>query len=164
MTGNRAARDFWGWHSSPEPKLDRATRGRVLMDGDAWFYGPWGALEPRCGSDRNTAFDLLTHPEDVNQVPGDCNQDGMVNLTDAICLLDLLFRFPKPCPCADGSIKDPANVALKDWNGDGDVNLTDVIGLLGNCFGSGPPHVLAVPGNEKHGCILIPNCPDVCPP
>ena len=45
------------------------------------------------------------------------------------------------------------------------VDLSDGILLLRWLFNGGPPHILAVPGDEQFGCITIFGCPtnDLCP-
>ena len=91
------------------------------------------------------------------QIPGDCNQDGQLDLSDAICLLRFLFLGTLPrLPCGDGSIVHPSNILLLDWNGDGSIDLADVISGLRYLFFGGPRHPL---GTE---CVEIPACPDVC--
>ena len=92
-------------------------------------------------------------------VPGDCNSDGTVDLSDAVCVLSLLFantgRLP---PCGDGTMAHPANVALMSWFETEDVDLSSAIALLNWRFLGGPSHAL---GKE---CLPIVDCPDVCEP
>jgi hypothetical protein len=70
-------------------------------------------------------------------------------------------RSPSALPCGDGTVTDPANVALMDWQPDGVNDLSDAIGLLGFLFNGGSPHPLAMAGNETRGCVTILGCPDV---
>ena len=51
---------------------------------------------------------------------GDINGDGQLNLTDAVVLLEALFRGGQPPACADAA----------DVNDDGDLNISDPIRLL----------------------------------
>jgi hypothetical protein len=108
-------------------------------------------------------------PDDCGgrQVPGDCNQDGEIDIADPICLLGVLFTgVPERLPCGDGegiSILEPGNVTLMDSNGENGLDLSDGIGLLNWLFSDGFPHVLAVPGQEQSGCVNILGCPDNCP-
>lgn len=92
-------------------------------------------------------------------LPGDCDANGTLDLTDAICILSILFsdtsRLP---PCGDWSIRDPANVGLLSWNGTSDVDLASAVALLNFKFLGGLPHVL---GRE---CAPIPDCPELCVP
>jgi hypothetical protein len=89
--------------------------------------------------------------------PGDCTQDGEVNISDPICLLNFLFLgTPVRLPCGDGSTADPANLALMDWNGDGQINLTDAIAGLLYLFSGGRSHS----GGEE--CIEIADCTERC--
>ena len=95
------------------------------------------------------------------RVPGDCNQDAAVNITDAVCVLGHLFHGNPPLlPCGDGTLATPGNVVLMDVNGDGGVNVSDPVALLNFLFSGGPPHSLAVPGNEQAGCVPIEGCTD----
>ncbi len=89
------------------------------------------------------------------QLPGDCNQDGALDISDAICLLGHLFLgAPAILPCGDGSILDLVNVSLLDVNGDGMIDLSDPVRMLGFLFGGSGPPVL---GTE---CVTIAGCPD----
>ena len=65
-------------------------------------------------------------------VPGDCNQDGDINIADAQCLLGFLFLDnPSTLPCGNRTETDPGNIALLSWNGDSQVNIADAVGCLG---------------------------------
>jgi hypothetical protein len=92
------------------------------------------------------------------QIPGDCNQDGTIDLSDAICVFRILFLGTSRPPCNAGVLEHPANIALLDWNGDGRVDISDGISVLQFLFGPGRPHVLG------QRCIPIPDCPRVCDP
>jgi CSLREA domain-containing protein len=97
----------------------------------------------------------------ARQVPGDCNQDGRLDISDASCVLGFLFLgVPSRLPCGDGSSADPANVALIDWQPDGRPDLSDAVALLAFLFSGGAPHPAAVSGSETRGCVEIPGCPD----
>lgn len=89
---------------------------------------------------------------------GDCNGDGEVDISDAMCLLSMLFLGGNPSglPCGNGSITDPANLALMSWHGGADLDISDVTALLNWKFLGGPPHVV---GSE---CRPIEGCPSVC--
>jgi hypothetical protein len=100
------------------------------------------------------------YSEESGQVPGDCNQDGTLNISDAICAFGVLFLGnPARFPCGDGSPRHPGNLNLIDWQADGEINLSDGIGILSFLFGAGRPHPAAVPGSETSGCALMPECP-----
>ncbi len=72
---------------------------------------------------------------------GDCNNDGSVNIADAIFELSLLFPAPGvPIPVANC---DDAC----DANDDGDINIADAIAVLGSLFGS-TPNPLPAPGDS----------------
>ena len=100
------------------------------------------------------------------QVPGYCNQDAVVDISDAACTLDVLFTGRRPrFPCGDGTKNDPANLALIDWQPDGSIDISDAVGMLRFLFAGGPAHPMAVPGLETRGCVPIPGCEDnaACP-
>jgi hypothetical protein len=100
-------------------------------------------------------------PVETGQLPGDLNQDGRLDLSDGICLLDFLFGTGGPrflLPCGDGTSRNPANLALTDNNQDGRLDLSDAILIFSHLFlGHRPPAL----GKE---CIAIPGCPGICPP
>ena len=85
------------------------------------------------------------------QVAADCNQDGVVDLSDVVCLLGHLFQgSPEELPCETTA----ANLALMDCNQDGGVDLSDAIYKLAFLFQGGPE-----PVQGSSGCIPIPDCP-----
>ena len=93
----------------------------------------------------------------LGQRPGDANQDGILDLSDAVRLLSHLFRgVPQALPCEGGTVFDSGNVSLLDSSGDGLVNLTDAVSVLGFLFRRGPAPILGT------RCVEIPGCPDVC--
>jgi hypothetical protein len=100
----------------------------------------------------------------LNQLPCDCNQDGALDISDAVCLLGFLFTgTPAMLPCGDGSGLHTSNLLLMSCNGDGVVDIADAIYLLIYLFGGGPPPVLGTT------CIYIEVCPQnpacaVCTP
>jgi hypothetical protein len=113
-----------------------------LFSGEAGEY----ALSVECaGGDRNL-------------LPGDCNADGLLQISDAVCLFRFLFAGSGDVlPCADGGLGNPDNVSLTNWNGDASVDISDGIGLLNYLFLGGAAHVLGV-----DACVALASCPDVC--
>jgi hypothetical protein len=99
---------------------------------------------------------LAPAPLSAGQIPGDCNQDGRLDMLDAFCLLDHLFQGSSAFPCGDGTRADGGNVLLLDWSGDGAVDISDAVRLLSHLFGGGPPHPL---GSD---CVEIAGCPSTC--
>ena len=92
-------------------------------------------------------------------LPGDCNEDATLDLSDALCTLGVLFTgSPAVFPCGDGTLTDPGNIALIDWQPDGSVDLSDVLGILQFFFFGAGAHPLAVPGAETTECVAIPGC------
>ena len=90
-----------------------------------------------------------------NQLPGDCNGDGTVDISDPVCLFGFCFLgTPSSLPCGDGTKFHPSNIALMDCNGDNRLDcVTDGIWLLRFLFGGGPP-----PAGGT-GCVYIEKCP-----
>jgi hypothetical protein len=94
------------------------------------------------------------------QLPGDCNQDGDLDISDALCFFGYVFLGkPDALPCGDGSVEHDSNLALLDWQPDGSIDLSDGIALLNFLFDAGPPHFLSIvaPGTS---CAIIPGCAD----
>ena len=97
--------------------------------------------------------------EGGRQVPGDCTQDGTVNIADGVCILGVLFNGdPERFPCGQGQPSDRANLLLLDWEPNDELNISDAISLLEFVFLGGPPAPLAVIGNEVSGCKVILEC------
>jgi hypothetical protein len=91
------------------------------------------------------------------QLPGDCNQDKTVDLSDMVCLFGYLFTGrPDGLPCGDQSSEHAANLALIDWNGDLDIDISDGVGGLGFLFQGGPAHA------RGRQCTAIAGCPTSC--
>lgn len=90
-----------------------------------------------------------------SQLPGDCNQDRQVDISDAVCIFGTLFLGrPQFFPCGDGGGGHRANLALLSANGDRRVDLSDGIYLLTYLFLGGPPHLQGL------DCIRIAGCAD----
>ena len=90
------------------------------------------------------------------QIPGDLDQDGALNITDAVGLLRTLFRPSGPAlPCGSGDLDDPANQRLLDLNGDRRIDLADANHVLNYLFRSGPAPVLGVQCIEIAGCLSV---------
>jgi hypothetical protein len=62
---------------------------------------------------------------------GDANNDGDVNVADAVYIINFVFK--------DGPPPDPYCVG--DANGDGEVNVADAVHLINFVFKGGPPPV-----------------------
>lgn len=91
------------------------------------------------------------------QRPGDCNQDGILDISDAICVFGVLFLGqPTVFPCGDGSSIDEGNRILLDWQPDGAVDISDGIGILQHLFSGAPGHAL---GGD---CVPMGTCAKAC--
>ena len=136
-------------------------RGSSLVVADA-FAPPaawatrenWRPSVPLFGSPGT--HELGPPPDGGLQAVGDANQDGSLDISDAIALLRHLFAgavLPAGC---EGAFDQGANLALLDPNGDGTIDLSDPIFLLSYLFTAGPAPALG------SGCVRISGCPDVC--
>ena len=91
------------------------------------------------------------------QLTGDCNQDGGLDLSDAVCLLGHFFsNSPVFLPCGDGTVSDPGNLSLLNVNADVILDLSDAVYLLGFLFNGGPPPV------QGTQCQGVAGCPAIC--
>jgi len=125
----------------------------VTADGTPFVSGRHLDLSTR----RATLIRL--EPTVTGQLPGDINQDGRLDVSDGLCLLDFLFGAGQFfLPCGDGATGNPANLALADGNGDGRVDISDAIQKFSYLFLGGPAHVR---GAE---CIAVEGCPGICTP
>jgi hypothetical protein len=84
------------------------------------------------------------------QIPGDSNQDGRLNISDALDLVGLVFEVADAFPCKDGRALDTANLLVFDINRDFRINGSDVIYALLYLFVDGQPPFQGV------------ECPNVC--
>jgi hypothetical protein len=90
------------------------------------------------------------------QSPGDANQDGSVDLSDAVSFLLRLFGGgARPLPC-EGALTAAGNLVVLDLNLDGAVNLTDPVYLLAYLFQRGPPPLRGT------GCARVAGCANAC--
>ncbi len=78
------------------------------------------------------ACDVFSRIVDVKQsrrfLRGDCNDDGKIDLADAVCVLNWLFAGEAAPGC----------VAATNTNGDDDANIADATYLLNHLFAGGP--------------------------
>jgi hypothetical protein len=88
------------------------------------------------------------------RLPADCSGDGVLNITDGICLLNMLFLQGRTqFTCGErGYLELP----LPDFDGVLGVNLNDGLGVFNYLFLNGPPHIL---GTE---CVAVIDCTTSC--
>lgn len=72
----------------------------------------------------------------------DCDADGEMSISDAVCLLNVLFQSPEELPCSDAM----------DFNGDEALDVTDVVGALGHLF------LRQAPAQRGVGCQVYSAC------
>jgi hypothetical protein len=119
--------------------------------GDPARWQPSGMLDGTPGSGEGGA------PPGGRQRPGDSNQDGLVDISDAVSLLNRLFLSGQsPLPCEGSDTGDGGNGLLLDVNGDTAVDLSDAVAVLAFLFRSGAPPALGT------GCVRIDGCPERC--
>ena len=115
--------------------------------------GGWSELEI-CNA---FGCDTLTEGFDYDVVggrflPGDCNSDGSLDLSDGVCLLSHLFvGRPAELPCEGASA-----ARMNDYNGDSNVDLSDGVAVLIYLFQGGSPHA------EGIQCKVVAGCPNAC--
>jgi len=113
--------------------------GRVFPTGEREFYFNNLQIES-------------SGPSGFVQKPSDCNQDGTLDISDAVCTLFLLFQGGN-LPCGS-DLNSPGNSRLLDANGDARADLSDAVWILGYLFrGSAPPAL-------GTSCQGIEGCPD----
>jgi len=143
--------------------LPNGTTVSVLLNGTTSFDCNSNGVPDECDIVSGTSQDTNSNgrPDACEPflLPGDCNQDAALDLSDALCGLGVLFTGNPPLfPCGDGTPTDPGNIGLMDWQPDGGVDLSDVLGLLQFFFFSADAHPLAVPGAETTACVPIAGC------
>ncbi len=88
------------------------------------------------------------------QFVGDSNQDGSVNIADAVSLLQRLFGGGAidALPCDGETMTDGGNLRVFDINSDSGVNLADAVYLLNYLFADGSPPAAGTQCQRIEGC------------
>ncbi len=173
------AGEFTGDLSNAGERITVSSHGETLLDfeyDDAWFPETDGQgrslvivdalADPARWGDReswNTSQEIGGSPGTVEgssatgwQLPGDASQDGAVNLTDAVSVLERLFggsRLELPC---EGGIDAGGNLVVLDTNGDAVFDLSDAVHLMNHLFVGGPGP------SRGERCLRVDGCPAVC--
>ncbi len=90
------------------------------------IFTPAGSANEFTPATENGAINIA---EGVRFVRGDANDDGTVNITDALTILNVLFNAELDIRCGKAM----------DANDDGDVNVSDAVWVLNFLFASGRP-------------------------
>ena len=155
------APDRWEQHRILAPNTTSA-----LLDG--LQSGSWSAYCLRYVTDlgrsefsERVQVDLPDSPRQTVFVRGDANADGVVQITDAVAILEHLFVEGSATP----PCRDSANA-----NGLGSIDLTDGVFVLLHLFSGGPPPPAPYPACgtpsetiESLGCISYAACPQDLP-
>jgi len=147
-----------GWEALAYDRVDGDTITVAVTDG-----GPGD----RDGDANGAIVHLGALAAPVDRIlPGDCNADGFLDVSDAICTLDYLFEGVGVLPCGTGTLRTVGNRVLLDFNGpsreaypandENEVDLSDVVAMLNFLFLGGRPHAV---GRQ---CVAIRGCPATC--
>jgi hypothetical protein len=158
--------DTFTLYINPDPCQPEPAAGTVKSDldlGDVmalviYSTGAFSLDELRLGSsfaEVVQAGGIDCQPPGGSQKPSDCNQDGRIDLSDGVCLLNFLFvGTVDRLPCGDGTASEPGNLALLNANGDARLDLSDALRIFGFLFMGQQPPVLGT------DCAVIAGCPD----
>ena len=143
-----------GWH----PSTDGLGRSLVVVDaaGDpsewniAAGWQPSGDVGGSPGAEDSASSGL-----GGLQRAGDSNQDGRIDVSDALSLLLKLFGGDATLPC-EGELGSVGNTTVLDVDGDTEVNVTDAVALLSYLFTGGAPPALG------DACVRVEGCASVC--
>ena len=95
----------------------------------------------------------------ASATPGDCNGDGRTDISDLLCITNILILGVTDPPCEE-AFASPGNTALLDWNGDGRVDVSDAIFGAGFLFGTCPSGAPCPEHALGTACIRIEGCED----
>lgn len=91
------------------------------------------------------------------QLPGDANQDGVLDISDPVRLLRQLYLgVPGEILCDSENLASGGSLVVLDVNGDSMADLSDAVYSLNYLFTRGPGPVL---GSE---CVRVEGCPTSC--
>lgn len=131
----RDGENFVGWAraADAEPVEDWQEIGSVTLEGFASDAAAWGlaanTAAAACGLE-------LAKSGGLRFQRGDCNDDGKVDISDAVCILGWLFL--------GGS--EPACKAVTNANGDAASDISDATYWLHHLFLGGPTPTAPFPG------------------
>lgn len=113
----------WGWTSSQDHWSDAAT---WAFSGEYIWIDTWEP--PDYMQSLDLAF-VIGPGEACCDKPGDCNDDGVTDVGDAIYLVNYVFKGGPPPPCLDEG----------DANFDCNINISDAVYLISYIFRGGQP-------------------------
>jgi hypothetical protein len=112
-----------------------------------------GTQGPQCSPEQSGLYLILRGQTGALFRRGDCNDDGRVDLTDAVCILSWLFL---------GEI-EPGCLAATNTNGDPPTDLADAVYLLNHLFLGGNAPVAPYPEcgrgslpSDEGNCVRAP--------
>ena len=112
------------------------------------------------GLDASRARGARAATEDTEggiQITGDSNQDGRLDLSDALHLLRYLFLHgAQRLPCGNGGAEEVPNITLLNFDRDLLIGPSDGLAILNYFFLGGPAPERGL------SCARISGCPDIC--
>lgn len=162
--------DFVCWGVNPHLSRKTEAESAGKWSGDCAPALSAGSIQRLPATDGTTdaSYDTISAPDPTDCAPvspfvrGDCNDDGLFNIADAVNLLSVLF--PPP-----GGGPTPACGDACDGNDDGALDIADAIAILGVLFppAMGPPPTIPAPHPDCGpdptadglGCPIFANCP-----
>jgi hypothetical protein len=155
--GNSAIHSF-EFLDSWYPRTDGGGYSLVVVDEEApvsSWASPlgWRESEEPGGS---PGQDDGAGPVGGRQLPGDANQDGVLEVSDALAFLRQVLPGGGGAPPCEGPVTGGGNLALLDMTGEGALGLTDALRLLNFIFQNGPAPALGT------SCVRITGCGSAC--
>lgn len=146
-------KDYWGNDAYPiVPNGDYVLRAKAVDRSGYIIYSP--ILPVKINVPGNTATPL-TDPTSTPFSRGDVNNDGVVNITDPMTIINYLNL---------GIIKSVDCIDAADANDDGSLNISDAQHLLNYLYLGGPPpkdpfnSCAADPTPDPLTCNAFPSC------
>ncbi len=145
---DREGETFTGYWSLDGHNWSEINSSRTVSDApDTMLVGVTVSPEEDASSIQATFCDISISQGPSTFHRGDTNDDGTIDVTDAVSLLGFLFGGGEDTDCKE----------TQDFDNDGRVVLTDAVGILLFLFRGGPAP--AVPGPTTEDCGPDPDEP-----